>query len=189
MSTNFRLFFALELEAQLKNQAQSLQHTLLNFYQNTPDPIRLRLVSPGHFHLTLRFLGQVKGSLQAELISLLKQLPHHPIPLRPTHIIGLPTTGKIHTLAWGFEQNTQINKVYEDLNGSLTALGFEVPKRAFLPHVTFVRSKKALTTLPTLPVSIQPSHATHISLISSELTPDGPIYQNLHRVSLPSSCF
>ncbi len=132
---------------------------------------KIKWVEPYNLHLTYHFLGD-----RFEVDEIIQKIPK----------IALPATIKFQTLCT-FQTNTQtilyvkpqeqeeLIKIYHDIAQSLNIQ----PHRAFLPHITIARIKGTLK--PTLPKIIpQGKLAKEVQLISSTLTPKGPIYKVLH---------
>ena len=191
----FRVFAALELPRY--NQAQ-LGEVLAGLQTAVP-PGTVRWVRPEVVHLTLKFYGDVPaedvpametalaeaaGQGQAMTLSL-TGLGVFPNPRRP-QVIWVGVAGDLDTL---FTLQGRVEAVSE-------ALGYAPEARAYKPHLTLGRVNGTLS--PGEHVRLMEAlqarrddvfgafQAETLSLVRSDLRPNGPVYTNLWAAALGS---
>jgi 2'-5' RNA ligase len=150
----------------------------------------VKWVSPEHFHVTLRFLGEVTEEQLPAVEEAVRQAAASvaPFAVRLSGWGAFPNANRPQTF-WaavgeGAEPMRALERVLTD---SLEAAGIAPDKKPFHPHVTLGRMRTPAGT-PALKDSLSrepPSGeettftARHITLFESRLTPSGPIYSAL----------
>lgn len=181
-----RAFIAIHLPDDVKEYLGNLTDKLAE----TVPPRAVRWVRPDRMHLTLRFLGDTDvGLLPAIKGALDETAAQHPPFILQLHGFGcFPNCRRPRVLWAGVNGNlAQAASLKETLDTSLAPLGWEAEDRPFRPHLTLGRVNDArLLASQKWPVAIKslaiPAQAIH--LIESELTPQGPIYTDLHSSAL-----
>ncbi len=199
-----RTFIAVELDEDVRAY---LEHELRRLRALLP---QVRWVDPATLHLTLAFLGELDNqrlALAAEA-ALETARQGQPFTLRLSSL-GIFGPRYQPRVVWaGIAGNLpRLLGLQAALVASLTNRAFPPEERAYSPHLTLARlkdplSKQDLATLQRILVSSQPAqaatnHASHasksqppaipvtqISLMKSELLPDGPRYTCLQACSL-----
>ena len=95
---------------------------------------------PDDLHITLRFLGDVDACLLPEIIAALKRVRR---PVFHVDIAGLGTfAGRRQTILWAGVQSTRkLTALAAKINEVLEPLGFEMPHKPYIPHMTLARLK------------------------------------------------
>ncbi|MBN1217740.1 MAG: RNA 2',3'-cyclic phosphodiesterase [Anaerolineae bacterium] len=189
--TSIRSFIAIELSDEVRDQLAKLQGRL----KSVVLPNAVRWTAPQKIHLTLHFLGdvamadleQIAAALEAATSTCppfsvtLAGLGCFPNTHRP-RIVWTGVTGELETLV----------KLHQDLGEQLKqGIGFIPESRPYSPHLTIGRIKKDLPRqrLAQLGQALELEQSRvgqlarlevrQVSLIKSELKPDGPVYTPL----------
>lgn len=102
-------------------------------------------VKPESIHLTLKFLGETDdGKVQAVAIELEKAARGiGPFNLELEGVGAFPN-GRAPRVIWaGIKENPELARLQQNVEKSLTAIGFEPEDRPFTPHLTLCRIKSA----------------------------------------------
>lgn len=105
----------------------------------------VRWLDPGSYHLTLKFLGNVRPEVVAVLESVVDRVAET-TPTFPLAIHGFgafPTIRRPRVLWVGVEPVPALRCLKQDLEWALADHGFERETRAFHPHVTLGRADEA----------------------------------------------
>lgn len=168
-----RMFVAVPLPEELREQIALMQAGLEN----------VRWVAPENLHLTLRFLGDLDGAEAADLDAALAGIA---APCFEIALGGITTFGngrKVNALAIGVEAPEPLVRLQAKVEKAVQRAGQPAEGRKFRPHVTLARFKGAPG--PKLGVFLQryglfrsdPVAVDRFQLLSSKLTPNGPIYR------------
>lgn len=151
----------------------------------------VRWVAKENYHLTLKFLGSVEAErLEAvcQVISDSVSIPAFPLQFKGFG--GFPNTDVPRVVWVGVEGDTrQLQILAAGLESGLEPLGFQ-PESKFSPHLTVGRIKfpkrdddlkRALAAGTDI---ITQCRVTSISLMKSDLSPEGPRYSELEHYHL-----
>ena len=183
-----RTFVAIEVPVKVKDLIASHVERLKNLVSRG-----IAWVDPKTCHLTLAFLGNVPNDRLPTLPRLLDAVAADSPPLRlKTGLLGaFPNPHRPRVLWLGLEGDTQLLAVTQRrLQDALETDGLPREQRAFKPHITLGRARgKGLIHLPETALNGQVKDALafeilDIVLMSSILTPSGPIHTLLHRALL-----
>ena len=156
----------------------------------------LKLVNPENYHFTLKFLGERSQEEISTLSTLLPQaLKAHTLFQATAAGVGaFPSPDHIKVI-WvgmseGKEQYIQLQKAIEN---SLANLNIK-KEREYIPHLTIARVKEVFDK-GKLQQFLQANSSTNfgrfqvdsISLMKSELTPEGPLYSDLKTFLFPKT--
>lgn len=164
---------ALELQSELR---QLIWQRTQSLRERWPEA---RWVQPQHLHLTLRFLGESSPAQQQALLPLLQQMSGS-FPAFPLTLKGLGSFGgkRRPPVLWaGAQIPPGLQDWVQALNDRLEELGYPRETRPYQPHLTLARWRSP-ARLGSLDAGLQLGHQPVLDfvLISSRLTPDGPIY-------------
>lgn len=196
MSGTWRLFIAIELPQAVLSDLAELQAAL-----KKQMPSRgLSWTRPEGIHLTLKFLGDVPAAqlhvLQTALDSAAADRP--PFALAVEHIGCFPDTRRPRVLWAGVGGDTYaLQRVQAAVERHVAPLGYPTEKRPFSPHLTLARMRRGAdhATLEAVGRVVERWQGGRIgtwqvqavSLIRSELRPDGAVYTELHRAELAAT--
>ncbi|MEN8143233.1 MAG: RNA 2',3'-cyclic phosphodiesterase [Thermodesulfobacteriota bacterium] len=168
-----RLFVAVDLPAEMKAQIGSICHGL-------PDT---RWIPPEQIHLTVRFIGEVEGSIFKQIASALAGIVCDPPMLEIKGIGHFPPRRKPRVLWLGVEPNDLLLRLRNRIEAILVKSGLPPEGRKFAPHITIARLKNppinrvadfmaahSLFALPPFPVE-------EFHLYSSILSSSGAVHR------------
>ncbi len=128
-----RLFVAIDLPEPIKDD-------LIGIAFGVPGA---RWTDPDSLHLTLRFLGDVNGTVANDLQTRLARLKVEPFELRLADIGFFPPRGPAEVLWVGVEKNEPLEALRRQVDQTATRLGIEPDRRKWVPHVTLARLDEA----------------------------------------------
>jgi len=181
-----RAFVAIELDDNLKTTLADAQRRLA---KATDLPVRW--VRPESIHLTLQFLGDVGEERLDDIMQALAQATES----SPLFSIGLGEFGAFPSLKrarvlWVRVAGdaSALQSIRGRIAHSLTRVGFPMGNRAFQAHLTLGRMRGAPLAVPSEaidavrvadPTQEPHQHVTHVSLMRSQLKPDGAVHTRL----------
>lgn len=155
----------------------------------------VRWTRPENLHLTLRFLGETDRPTVNRVISDFKARPK-PKPFA-VRLIGLGTfpDWKRPAIFWaGVSEGAEpLEALAQSAEAAAAAAGFSGLEREFKPHLTLGRARRPgdkelqpLVDAFRKASDFRSSEFTcgHVSLYKSDLTPEGPVYELLEKISL-----
>ena len=183
-----RTFIAIKLSPEIISKISGVQEELKR------TDAKVKWVKPKNIHLTLKFLGHITSEeLEKVKIAIRETLK----PFRPfgISISGLGAFPKIEypRIIWlGVDEGKEeLKRMASNLEERLAQIGFAKEKREFSPHLTLgrVKSQKEKGGLTEALTNTEASHlgsmrVTKLSIVKSELKPQGPIYTSLEEISL-----
>jgi 2'-5' RNA ligase len=201
-----RLFIAIPISSAVVNASRSLTEPAASGSGPTIADILasldsfgkpLRTVSVENLHLTLKFLGDTSDDLQPELsrvmASVAEREPRFSIAIR-----GLGTFPNLNqpSVLWaGISPAEPCVRLAKALGQLLKPLGFEPEQRSYHPHLTLARVKQRLPKdqMQNLvnqmeDVEFARCDVSEITLMESQLTSSGAVYNTLKSVSLTGRC-
>lgn len=185
-----RTFIAVELPADLKRLIAAKIEGL-----RALAPRGMKWVDPRIAHLTLAFLGNVPDSRLTVLSRVVDNAAtaSRPFTLNTGPLGAFPNNRRPRVLWLGLRGATEsLTTLHSRLQDELEAEGFAVEKRPFKPHVTLGRARGKGAVLlgedglnPQSGVNLE-FQVRELVVMSSVLTPRGPIHTPLHRSGLSS---
>ena len=187
-----RLFIACELPPDLRQELVRTQSTL----QKRLTGRAFRWSSPETIHLTLKFLGDTPASkveaIRAALDALVAN--HQPLSLRVEGLGCFPNARRPRVLWAGVEGDAaRLGSLQAAVERAMEDQGFPPEGRGFSPHLTLCRVKgevpaAQLEAVGTVMASVRtaplPWPVSAISLMQSDLHPEGAVYTRLHEAAL-----
>jgi len=187
-----RSFVAIELSQNVKTGLAKL----LSELGKTRHPF-VKWVNPESIHLTLKFLGNIPFKQVAEINRLMEEAVQGTLPfhlevselgafpnLKRPRVLWISIKGEIDTLL----------SLQQSIDSALAPLGFAEEKRPFTPHLTLARLRErtspaerkifAELVMSTNFESSYPLEVKTISLMRSQLLPEGAIYTRLFALKL-----
>ena len=165
-----RLFIAVGISKEVHDYLLSLQKIF-------PDVGKFTF--PKHFHLTLKFLGDVHESKLDEIKNKLSQINFQPFELELTDVDCFPSFSRINVVWIGVSPSEPLINLQKQIN---SVLGLKNEKD-LIPHLTlarvkYLKEKKVFKTfLKSLSIKKLNFKADNFKLYSSILTPEGPEYK------------
>ncbi len=139
-----------------------------------------QLIPPENFHLTLAFLGETDRLAQVK--DVMRRIPGEKLNLALGQIGSFRQ--KDSDLYWvGLQENRELVCLADTLSESLRQTGFDLPGRAFQPHITLIRKapagKNAVVSVPKAEMT-----ADRISLMKSERIGGRMVYTEIFKQKL-----
>jgi 2'-5' RNA ligase len=186
-----RLFLAIELDDAARRAAARAAARLERALGRGPE---LRWVDTAGLHATLHFFGEV-GDDRFRALETALAAPLATAPFEATLGRGgvFPPSGLPRVVWIGLASaGGELARLYEEVEGRLTAVGFEREARPFAAHVTLARIRRIRPTeaaalraaLGEVSASLARVRIDHVTLFRSRLSPAGARYEPLRRVPL-----
>lgn len=186
-----RLFIALNLPKKLRTRIHRAAKPLRD------EDMPVRWVDPEHYHVTLKFLGEVRRERVPGIEGGMARIAAETRAF-DTGLAGFgafPTIRRPRVIWLGVGANPELRCLKQDLEWTLGEVGFEAETRAFHPHVTLGRADgqggagafRGLDELVAA-MSFEGEVRVHtIDLMRSHLSKDGPLYSVVSSTRLASS--
>jgi 2'-5' RNA ligase len=183
-----RTFIAVDLGKAIRDRLVTLQENLAR------TGTEIKWVEVENLHVTLLFLGEVDDRDVHQVCRIVTDtLNQQPSFLMSVETVGcFPNPRRPRTLWVGVGEGTQpLCTIHDDLEEPLTEMGYRREERRYTPHITLGRVKSDRPT-DKLAATLA-KHAgwkggetsvREILVMSSELTPQGPVYTVLSRAPL-----
>jgi 2'-5' RNA ligase len=154
-----------------------------------------RWVEPQNLHVTLKFLGELHEDAVAGIADVLAEASAaiRPFALVPHEVRAVPN-GHATRLLWvAFrDPDGECGLLATAAERAAMAAGVAPDTRVFRPHATLVRARTPHAVKPRalaaasrqITCEHKPVSVVAATIFSSELTPHGPIYQEVHRCTL-----
>ena len=141
-----------------------------------------RRVAEDDLHLTLAFLDDQAPSALEALAEELSGRPMRAAALRPVGVVPFSEGG---TVALEVAADPALVALHDTVRLAARGAGIDLPRRRFRPHVTLARLRRgarerlagAMAALGH--IDLPEARAGAVTLWSSTLTPEGPIYEPL----------
>ena len=196
MNKRLRLFIAIELPDAVKNELGRLIDAL-----NAANTGAVQCVRPEGAHLTLKFLGNVDSSRVDTLSEAFTRAVggHTAFSLRLGQTGAFPNLHRPRVLWVGIDSDTtalsSLSTLQADVEDELADVGFAKDDREYNPHLTLARiSRDSQPTSVERATGVHTSSpvnehleipVTQISIMRTELHPDGAIHRRV--LSIPLS--
>ncbi len=187
-----RLFLAVDVDRSTRQHVAAWREGVL---RAQPSAERLlRWVSPEQMHVTMQFLGE-QDTVAAILVALNVPLVTAGFELEWASTGWLPPRGRPRVLYLGVGAGAkQLTAMATELAQRLETLGIEGEARPYTPHMTLARVRDGAPVYAVQGFAAlcggQPAAAgvrvpvRGVTLYASELSPGGPTYRVLHRLTL-----
>jgi 2'-5' RNA ligase len=191
MKNTARTFVAVETSSAVRQRAAEL----IELY--AASGAKVSWVKPHNLHLTLKFLDEVPLNSVPEICAAVQRAAAEcePFQLEICTAGAFPSPGRPQTLWLGTGDGSEpLGKLHAALERELKPLGFPKEQRRFAAHLTIGRVRRSEAGAAELGALIK-QHAAfsagrflvaELVIFSSELTPQGPIYDALSRAALGS---
>ena len=183
MSNLLRLFVGIfpsqATQQQLNQEAENLSKKLQT---------KVRLLAPEVLHLTVKFIGNIDEThLSGFTTAFLKARGNLPsASLQITHFRLFPSRRQPRVIAAEIKRSPELDYIFQFFDECFSDLGIVAKRRLFNPHITVARSRLWLKeTISPAPVQIV-EPITSVSLVHSQLTPEGAKYNIISSISLPN---
>ena len=183
-----RLFLSVDLPPELATEIEALQ-------EQFADAEGLRFTDPSQAHVTMKFLGDVRGDrideLQAAVSEAIARIDVDPFEAKVGGLGVFPSPDYISVVWTGFRAGgEELTRIHQTLEAATIELGFEPEEHAFTPHVTIARMDDARGKelvqhkLREEDPTVGTFDVAEVRLTESTLTENGPEYETIARVPL-----
>lgn len=125
----YRLFIAVDMPGRIKNELNKLCNGIPG----------ARWISDDQLHLTLRFIGEVDGSVFDDIKECLTDVENSRFRMRLKGVGSFPPGGTPKILWAGVEDKTQLVRFHKRIESVLVECGLGREHRKFHPHITLAR--------------------------------------------------
>ena len=157
---------------------------------------QINWVDPGNFHITLKFLGDVKeyylNSIESILNSIASRYNSFTLSYGRLGVFGSRNQPRV--IWFGFKQNPIIAQIQSAIENELLPLGFKKEDKEFYPHLTLGRVKRISNANKLFDYIEEKNPGIHgeysisgFQLIRSILKPEGPEYKVVKEFQLMQS--
>jgi len=151
-----------------------------------------RWQSEDQLHLTLRFIGDVDRHRAGDIHAALGAVHQPPFEIALNGIGAFDRRGWPDAVWAGVAPHEPLKALHKKVDAALRRVGVAPDQRAFLPHITLARLKRASGTVGNLVecsggLASPPFTVDHIGLFESTLTPDGAVYTLVELYSFAAS--
>ena len=168
-----RLFIAVDLPDTIKKNLEAMSFGIPG----------ARWVASDQIHLTVRFIGEVDGSLFHDIKNGLEEVSIPPFDLQLKGVGHFPPRGVPRVIWVGLEKSEPLQHLRKKIDATLLKIGVEPERRKFSPHITIARLKN--TPIQKIAnflsgnglFSQEPFQVDDFLLYSSTLTPKGAIHK------------
>jgi len=185
MTKSIRSFIAIEIDSE----------EILSHFTSIQKKLKLsggdlKLVESSNIHVTMQFLGDVDPYLVEKISNQMESLTFSPFDMEIVGLGAFPSVKRPRTIWAGVHRGREeISSIYDQLELSLTKLGFSKSTRKFSPHITIARVRSGRNR-DELTRCLQQAadfafgilQVNCVKLKKSVLTPQGPIYSTLKEV-------
>ena len=189
MGETTRTFIAVEIDERTAARAAAIIERLRGTGAD------VNWVSPRNLHLTLKFLGDVRNELLPSVIKAVQEAARRvpPFTLEVRGVGAFPQLDRPRTIWLGAGQGGDaMQRLAEAVEQSLRPLGFAPEARGYTTHLTIGRVRRPSAALRSLSELMRRQSdqtagvvaVEQVAVMASTLTPRGPIYEALARVSL-----
>lgn len=187
---NLRLFIAIDIPERIKREVGDVIGIFKKYETD------VKWIEPENFHLTLKFLGSTAESLAERIRDALLPVvsAHKPFPLH-LRSTGIFPNEKYPRVIWiGIVDSDPLKTLRNDIERTLTLLGFEGEEKHYHPHLTLgrVRDRKGTISLMNEVKRLHDKdfgefQVDTVNLMKSELRPKGAQYTCLYPMPLAGS--
>ncbi len=170
-----RLFIALEFD-DVKEYFYSLQDKIR--------PSAGKLTFPKKFHMTLKFIGEYDENKVEIVQRILEKVKFEQFSVKLSKAGFFPTEKYIRVVWLGVKPEEEIIKLQHKIDKALEELNFK-PEKNFKPHITLARVKvlqeknEFVEKIKSLIIEEREITLKNFKLVKSELTPEGPVYEDV----------
>ena len=189
MSDDVRAFLSIDIENQaLLSRIQDIQQRL------DQTAAKMKIVKSENIHFTLRFFGDTPVARLDQIKRCLDEIEFNPFEIEVAGVGSFPNRRRPRIIWIGVSQNApKVMKLKDEIDTSLVDIGYQPERRKYTPHATIARvrhvknSQRIADNLEYLADEvIGQMTITKITMMKSNLTPSGPIYEPLWEIGKDS---
>lgn len=181
-----RLFIAINFSEKIKNLIEKKVELLKNSVDE-----KVKWVKKENWHITIKFLGEVEEKKLPKIKNKIKEIKEfNDFYFQINRIDSFPNINYPKIVYLGIDSGKEkLKEINNEIEIKLSQLNFKKEKQTFTPHITIGRSKD-YTDNSKLSNTIKKFYKKRyfiniyvpvdkISLMKSELTPEGPQYEEI----------
>jgi len=175
-----RAFIAIEISEELKGRVEKIKEEI--------EGEGIKVVEKEKLHLTLHFLGEIDERKKEEVIEAMNKIRIKKFELNCKGVGAFPSLNYMRVVWIGVEAD-ELRELHTRLGGELKKIGLKVEE--YSPHITIARVKfiKEKEKLMNFLKNYRDEEFGRclirgVILKKSTLTPQGPVYENVHEVML-----
>ena len=179
-----RLFIAIKIPDEVKDK-------LLDVCYELSDSSELfKWEKPEKIHLTLKFIGEVEEEFVSSIAKEIAFVENYNSFNFNVTKFGFFFRNSVPIILWaGLQTDESIHRVVEELNERLSIFSIPIERKLFKPHLTMLRIKKNPIEKFILKFEEHSFdnwnfNSTEITLIKSELFPEGARYTDIKKYNL-----
>ena len=179
-----RLFIAIKIPDEVKNK-------LLDVCYELSDSSELfKWEKPEKIHLTLKFIGEVEEEFVSSIAKEIAFVENYNSFNFNVTNFGFFFRNSVPNILWaGLQTDESIHKLVEELNERLSIFSIPIERKLFKPHLTMLRikknpGKKFILKFEEHSFDNWNFNSTEITLIKSELFPEGARYTDIKKYNL-----
>ena len=175
-----RIFLAIDIPDKLKEQINNFNEELKKL------EINANFVEKENLHINLKFFGDTEKEQKEKIIEKIKEVSENfnSFQLNAKDIGVFPSMNHIKVVWVGVEDKKEnLSNLQKELENEFEKIGIKKENRKFIPHITLCRIKTGKNIekiIKTIKENKDKEFGTfeveNISLIKSELSPNGPKY-------------
>ncbi len=151
----------------------------------------IKAVQPSNIHVSLKFLGDIKSSQMPDISKKLDGVECSPFTCKISKVGVFPSSSKPRVVWLGLEGN--FNELHLQVEDALDGMGFKKDNREYASHATIGRIKSLKDEQKENLKNFLEEYKAEtfgefevdrFQFKKSTLTPQGPVYKTLHKVSL-----
>jgi RNA 2',3'-cyclic 3'-phosphodiesterase len=131
-------------------------------------------------HLTLRFIGEVDRHRAGDIVAALGTIHHPRFEIAINGLGAFDRRGQPEAVWAGVTPHEPLKILHKKIDQAMVRVGIEPEQRAYLPHITLARLKRARSVGGLLEASgglrSDPFPVERFALYESKLTPEGAVY-------------
>jgi 2'-5' RNA ligase len=189
MRERVRTFIAIDVDNYVRERALHLMDILRTANAD------VKWVEPENLHITIKFLGEVLSRDIYHICQAVQKAVANiePFPLIVQGAGAFPDLIRPRTIWLGFsEGQEQLASLHRSVENALLPLGFPREGRPFKAHLTLGRVRRSSPGLARLAQLLRDqtefsgaeTYVEEVIVFSSQLTPEGPIYEPLATLPL-----
>ena len=185
MGDDVRAFLSIDIEDEaLLSKIEDIQHRL------DQSAAKMKIVKGENIHFTIRFFGDTPVEKLDQIKACLDEIDFDSFDIEIAGVGSFPNRRRPRIIWVGVTQNaSEILQLKNDIDSSLTGIGYQPEKRKYTPHATIARvrhvkdSRRIVDNLEYLTDEvIGKMIVTKVKMMKSTLTPSGPIYETLWEI-------
>ncbi len=192
---SMRCFIAVELDSFIRDNLSALRKQLQTELWGYEKGIKW--VKSENLHVTVKFLGDVDDNKIMDVCKGCDEAAseHSTFDIEVGNAGYFPPRASARVIWAGLTQGAeQLRNLFASVEDNMEMLGFDKENKPFSPHITLARIKNSengrkaasiIDDLVTHPFGVQGVEA--LTIFSSNLTSDGPVYNVVHRAIINSN--